>query len=88
MIPQIFIQTGGLITAMAHEAGYNPKIEIPVRCVFVEIVTESETCHIYKPVLLTTKVAAHNTSGVSKFIGFPQHNTSILDIGLLLHERA
>jgi hypothetical protein len=31
--------------------------------VFVEIVTESETCHIYKAVLLTIKVAARNTSG-------------------------
>jgi hypothetical protein len=30
--------------------------------VFVEIVTESETCHIYKAVLLTIKVAARNIS--------------------------
>jgi hypothetical protein len=28
--------------------------------VFVEIVTESKTCHIYKTVLLTIKVAAHD----------------------------
>jgi hypothetical protein len=33
--------------------------------VFVEIVTESETCHIYKAVLLTIKVAARNTSQVT-----------------------
>jgi hypothetical protein len=26
-IPQIFIQTGGLITATAHDAGCNSKIE-------------------------------------------------------------
>jgi hypothetical protein len=26
-IPQIFIQTGGPITAMTHEVGRNPKIE-------------------------------------------------------------
>jgi hypothetical protein len=31
--------------------------------VFVEIVTDSETCHIYKAVLLTIKVVAHNASG-------------------------
>jgi hypothetical protein len=55
-IPQIFIRTRGPITVMAHEAGCNPKI-VPVRCVFVKIVTESETCHIYKAVLLTIKVA-------------------------------
>jgi hypothetical protein len=31
--------------------------------VFVEIVTESETYHIYKVVLLTIKVVVRNTSG-------------------------
>jgi hypothetical protein len=30
--------------------------------VFIEIVTESETYHIYKVVLLTIKVAARNVS--------------------------
>jgi hypothetical protein len=60
-IPQIFIQTGGPITATTHEVGRNPKIE-SVRCVIVEIVTESETCHIYKAVLLVIKVAARNVS--------------------------
>jgi hypothetical protein len=30
---------------------------------FVEIVTESETCDIYKAVILTIKVAARNVSG-------------------------
>jgi hypothetical protein len=62
MIPQIFIRTGGPITTMTHEAGRNPKIVL-VGCVFVEIVTESETCHIYKAVLLTIKVAVCNASG-------------------------
>jgi hypothetical protein len=33
---------------------------------FVEIVIESETCHIYKAVLLTIKVAAHNVSGACR----------------------
>jgi hypothetical protein len=56
--------------------------------VFVEIVTESKTYHIYKAVLLTIKIAARNASGASKFICFPQHNTTILNVWLLLHERA
>jgi hypothetical protein len=56
--------------------------------VFVEIVTESKTCHIYKAVLLSIKVVAHNASGASKFIGFPQYNTAILDVELSLHEKA
>jgi hypothetical protein len=34
--------------------------------VFVEIVTESETYHIYKAVLLTIKVAARDASGTGK----------------------
>jgi hypothetical protein len=72
---------------MTHEAGCNVKI-VSVGCVFVKIITESETCHIYKTVLLTIKVAARNASGTSKFIDFSQHNTSILDVGLLLHESA
>jgi hypothetical protein len=33
--------------------------------VFIDIVTESKTCHIYKMVLLTIKVTAHNVSGAS-----------------------
>jgi hypothetical protein len=50
---------------MAHEAGRNPKIESQSDLMFVEIVTESETCHIYKVVLLTIKVAARNASEAS-----------------------
>jgi hypothetical protein len=65
MIPQIFTRTRGPITAMVHEVGRNPKVESRSDLVFVEIVTESETCHIYKMVLLTIKVAARNASGVS-----------------------
>jgi hypothetical protein len=63
--PQIFVWTRGPITAMAYEAGRNPKIESRSDIVFVEIVTESETCHIYKVVLLTIKVVARNASGAS-----------------------
>jgi hypothetical protein len=33
--------------------------------VFIEIVTESEICHIYKAVLLTVKVAVRNSPGAS-----------------------
>jgi hypothetical protein len=33
--------------------------------VFVEIITDSETCHIYKTVLLTIKIVACNASGAS-----------------------
>jgi hypothetical protein len=64
MIPQIFSRARSPITVMTHEAGCNPKI-VPVRCVFVEIVTESETCHIYKAVLWIIKVATRNASGAS-----------------------
>jgi hypothetical protein len=63
--PQIFARTRGPITATTHEAGRNPKIESWSNLVFVEIVTKSKTCHIYKVVLLTIKVAAHNTSKTS-----------------------
>jgi hypothetical protein len=62
---QIFAWTRGPITATAHEAGRNPKIESRSDLVFIEIITESETYHIYKAVLLTIKVAARNASGAS-----------------------
>jgi hypothetical protein len=58
---------------------------------FVEIVIESETCHIYKAVLLTIKVAARNVSeDREKHTKTRKHkrNTSKLDVGLLLLERA
>jgi hypothetical protein len=64
-IPQIFIRIGGPITATTHETGCNPKIESWSDVCVVEIVTESETHHIYKAVLLIIKVAAHSASGVS-----------------------
>jgi hypothetical protein len=58
--------------------------------VFTEIIAESETYHIYKAVLLTIKVAARNVSGArekKELKSNPQHNTAILDVGLLLFER-
>jgi hypothetical protein len=63
-IPQIFTQTRGPITVTTHGVEGNPKI-VPVRYVFVKIIIESETYHIYKAVLLTIKVAARNASGAS-----------------------
>jgi hypothetical protein len=57
----------------------------------VEIVRESETCHIYKTVLLTIKVAARNVSGHENMKArtqAPKSNTGKLDVGLLLLERA
>jgi hypothetical protein len=46
---------------------------VPIGCVFMGIVTESKTCRIYKAVLLTIKIAAHNLSGATQF---SQHNTT------------
>jgi hypothetical protein len=63
--PQIFTRTRDPITVMVHEAKRSPKIESRLDLMFVEIVTESKTCHIYKMVLLTIKVVVHNASGVS-----------------------
>jgi hypothetical protein len=65
MTQQIFARIRGLITATAHKTGRNPKIESRSDLLFIEIVTESKTCHIYKAVLLTIKVAARNASGAS-----------------------
>jgi hypothetical protein len=63
--------------------------------VFVEIVTESETYHIYKAVLLTIKVVTHNVSGHTNMKvrtqapkSNTQQNTAKLDVGLLLLKRA
>jgi hypothetical protein len=61
------------------------------------IVTESETCHMYKAVLLTIKVAARdassphtqNTHNVRQDReSNPQYITAKLDVELLLLERA
>jgi hypothetical protein len=52
MIPQIFTQARGPLAASAHEVGTS-QVRVLIGCVFVEIVTESETCHICSAVLLT-----------------------------------
>jgi hypothetical protein len=69
-----------------------PENRVLVGCVFIEIVTESETCHIYKTVLLIIKVVSRNVSKGQKRTqapkSNPQHTTAILYIALLLLERA
>jgi hypothetical protein len=51
-IPQIFTWARGTLAASAHEVG-TIQVRILIGCVFVEIVTESETCHICRAVLLS-----------------------------------
>jgi hypothetical protein len=52
MIPQIFTWARGPLTASAHEVD-TAQVRVLIECVFVEIVIESETCHICRAVLLT-----------------------------------
>jgi hypothetical protein len=52
MIPQIFTRARGPLAASAHEVG-TAQVRVLIGCVFVEIVIESEICHICRPVLLT-----------------------------------
>jgi hypothetical protein len=56
-----------LSTATEHEArcGLNNSFD---RMLFIRIVTELETYHIYKAVLQTIKVAVCNSSGILNFI--------------------
>jgi hypothetical protein len=90
-IPQIFTRAWGPLAASAHEVG-TAQVRVLIGCVFVDIVIESETCHICRAVLLTIQVAAHNSSGASKELAlkypsdqsFTHHNTAILDVGFLL----
>jgi hypothetical protein len=51
-IPQIFTRTRGPLSASAHEVG-TAQVRVLIGCVFVEIVIESETCHICRAILLT-----------------------------------
>jgi hypothetical protein len=44
-------------------------VRVLIRCVFVRVVIELETYHIYEMVLRIIKVAARNLSGISNFIG-------------------
>jgi hypothetical protein len=51
-IPQIFTRARGPLGASAHEVG-TAQVRVLIGCMFVEIVTKSETCHICRAVLLT-----------------------------------
>jgi hypothetical protein len=51
-IPQIFTRARGPLAASAHEVGA-AQVRVLIGCVFVEIVIESEICHICRAVLLT-----------------------------------
>jgi hypothetical protein len=52
MIPEIFTRARGPLAASAHEVG-TVQVRVLIECVFIEIVTKSETCHISRAVLLT-----------------------------------
>jgi hypothetical protein len=51
-IPQIFTRAMGPLAASAHEVG-TAQVRVLIRYVFVEIITESESWHICRAVLLT-----------------------------------
>jgi hypothetical protein len=51
-IPQIFTWVRGPLAASAHEVD-TAQVRVLIRCVFIEIVIESETYHIYRAILLT-----------------------------------
>jgi hypothetical protein len=51
-IPQIFTRARGPLAASAYEVGA-AQVRVLIGCMFVEIVTESETCHICREVILT-----------------------------------
>jgi hypothetical protein len=44
------------------------RIIVSIGCMFMRIITELKTCHIYDVVLYTIKVSAHNLLEASKFI--------------------
>jgi hypothetical protein len=43
-------------------------IRVLIECEFINVVTESEICHIYETVLQTIKAATRNLSGAPNFI--------------------
>jgi hypothetical protein len=51
-IPQILTRARGPLATSAHEIG-TAQVRVLIGCVFVEIIIESETCHICRAVLLT-----------------------------------
>jgi hypothetical protein len=67
MIPQICARVMGPAAVTAHEAGCS-LVRVLIRCIFVRVVTELKTCHIYEAVLWTIKAVICNLSGVSNFL--------------------
>jgi hypothetical protein len=61
------------------------QVKVPIGCVFMLIIAESETFHIYKEVLHTINTVAQTQSRVSELVA-TKHiiNKVILDVGLLL----
>jgi hypothetical protein len=51
-IPQIFTRAKGPLAASAHEDD-TAHVRVLIECVFIEIIIESETCHICRAILLT-----------------------------------
>jgi hypothetical protein len=43
-------------------------VRVIIGCVFIRVVTESKTCHIYEAVLQTIKAATRNLSETLNFI--------------------
>jgi hypothetical protein len=52
MIPQIFTRARGPLATSAHEVD-TAQVRVLIGCVFIEIVIESETCHICRAIFLT-----------------------------------
>jgi hypothetical protein len=83
-VPQIFARGMGLAAASAHEVGCG-LVKSPDRaCVCRDCNRNWKRYRIYKAVLQTIEVAARNHLG-QPILSIIQQ---ILDIGLLLHERA
>jgi hypothetical protein len=59
MIAQIFTRVKVPLAVSAHEDDTS-HVRVLIGCVFIEIVIESEICHICRAVLLTIYVAAPN----------------------------
>jgi hypothetical protein len=62
-IPQIYIRARDPIaTTIAAQAS------VPIRCVFVLVVSESEICRVYETVLYIIKVLVHNLYRTSNLL--------------------
>jgi hypothetical protein len=62
-----YIKDRGLVVATAVRSDA-ALVRVLIECVFVRVVTELKTCHIYETILWTIKVAARNLSWSSNYI--------------------